>query len=131
MDDLSDRELIVRYVRDGDHDAFARLVHRYIRLVRSGALRQTRDPGLADDVTQAAMIVLARRACEMPRNVVLASWLFTVTRNLSQNARRSMSRRTRHEQAAATLRSELHTATEQSTMELDDVLDQAIARLPE
>src|SRR5215218_4572972 len=108
MNTFSDRELVARYVGRQDHEAFAQLVHRYIALVHSVALRQTREPGLADDVTQAAMIVLARRAREIPHNVVLASWLYTVTHHLSQNALKARARRTAHESIAATQRVASH-----------------------
>src|SRR5689334_6757087 len=108
MTTFSDRDLIIKYVRRQDHDAFAELVRRYIALVHSAALRQTRDPGLADDVTQAVMIVLARRAREISSEVVLASWLFTVTHHIAQNALKSRARRTAHEQTAAEQRSIFH-----------------------
>src|SRR5829696_2777599 len=101
MNTFSDRELVARYVGRQDHEAFAQLVHRYIALVHSVALRQTREPALADDVTQAAMIVLARRAREIPTNVVLASWLYTVTHHLASHALKSRARRTNHEYIAA------------------------------
>lgn len=127
MTTSSDRELIVRYVRQHDHEAFAELVRRYIALVHSAALRQIREPGLADDVTQAAMIVLARRAREISCDVVLASWLFTVTHHIAQNALKSQARRTAHEQIAATQRVD----SRKYDAELRDVLDAAIAKLPD
>ncbi|CAN5617623.1 hypothetical protein BH09PLA1_BH09PLA1_29290 [soil metagenome] len=131
MTQSSDRELIARYVRRRDHDAFAELVRRYISLVRSAALRQTREPGLADDVTQAAMIVLARRAREISPEVVLASWLFTVTHHLSQNAIKSRARRIAHEQNAAASSGSPTVSFDPASRELRDELDAAIDRLPD
>src|SRR5215217_4789673 len=122
MTTFSDRELILRYVRRQDHEAFAELVRRYIALVHSAALRQTREPGLADDVTQAVMIVLARRAREISSDVVLASWLFTVTHHIAQNALKSRARRTAHEQIAAEQRSTCE-STDPARSELRDILD--------
>lgn len=127
MRNRTDRDLIRLYVRHHDHEAFAQLVQRYIAMVRSAAMRMTREPGLADDVTQAAMIVLARRVGEIPPNVVLASWLYTVTHHLAQNALKARARRSARELTAASVRSSAH----RTDPELRDVLDRAIARLPD
>lgn len=127
----TDHELLARYVRRCDHEAFAQIVRRYIALVRSAAMRQTRDGAMADDITQAVMIVLARRARQIPRSVSLASWLYTVTHHISRNALRSRARRTVHEQAAASER-QLDRSAPLSQVEPDllDLLDEAITRLP-
>jgi RNA polymerase sigma factor (sigma-70 family) len=126
----TDQELLARYVRQRDHDAFAQIVQRYLALVRSAASRQTRDPALADDVTQAVMIVLARRGRQIPRGVSLASWLFTVTHHISRNALRGRARRAIHEQAAASQRLVDGSSPSQIEPDLRELLDEAIIRLP-
>src|SRR4051794_3028151 len=130
MNSFSDRELIARYAFRQDHEAFAELVHRYIAMIRSAALRQTRETALADDVAQATIIVLARRAREIPANVVLASWLYTVTHHLAQQALKSRARRVAHERVVAGQRT-LRQSVDPAQTELRDVLDAAIARLPD
>ena len=54
----TDHELLARYVRRCDHEAFAQIVRRYIALVRSAAMRQTRDGAMADDITQAVNVYI-------------------------------------------------------------------------
>ena len=133
----SDHDLLRRYARDDDHAAFAELVRRYIGLVYAAARRQTRgDSHLADDVTQAVMIVLARRADAIAPGSVLASWLLVVTRHCAQNALKIQSRQRLHERRAAVTRADERRA--HSDLEADDDLDDlhdalhgAIARLRE
>jgi RNA polymerase sigma factor (sigma-70 family) len=126
-----DWKLLSRYTRQADHRAFADLVRRYIALVYGAALRQTRDAQLADDVTQAVWIVLARKAHTIQRDAVLASWLFTVTRHAAQNAMKMQARQRYHERRAAAGKAEQFEPGEANQLELRCVLDEAIARLPE
>ncbi len=132
MSAQNDWNLLCQYCGSADHDAFAKLVRKYIGLVYGAALRQTRDAQLADDVTQAVLIVLARKAHTIGHGAVLASWLFTVTRHAAQNAMKMQARQRYHEHRAAAGRVEVVVdSTSSNTDELREVLDEAIARLPE
>ena len=131
-----DDDLLTRYARDDDHAAFAELVRRYIGLVYAAARRQTRgDAHLADDVTQAVMIVLARRAGSIAAGSVLASWLLVVTRHCARNALKIQSRQRMHEHRAAVLRAGEERARTgpipNDDDDLSDALHEAIARLRE
>ncbi len=69
---MNDRELLQRYAASRCEAAFTELVKRYVDLVYSAALRQVGgDARLAQDVTQAVFIDLARKAASMPGRLVL------------------------------------------------------------
>jgi RNA polymerase sigma factor (sigma-70 family) len=131
-----DAALIRRYVDDGSDAAFTQLVHRHVNLVYASALRQLRDPALAEDVTQAVFVVLARKAKSLRREVVLGGWLLNTVRFIAQDARRKQLRRTFHEQKAAEMRSLEQSASTAPTTpgdsdraELSAALDDALACL--
>lgn len=91
----------LRELLQGTSDAFGRLVRRHVNMVYAAARRQTGDPGLAEDVTQAVFLVLAKKAASLANYPTLAGWLVVTTRNIAKTALRSKLRRRKHEQAAA------------------------------
>jgi RNA polymerase sigma factor (sigma-70 family) len=126
----TDWDLLGRYTASTDADAFAELVRRHIGFVYALARRQTRgDVHLAEDITQAVMIVLARKAGTIQRGEVLTGWLFTVTRHAARNALKMRARQQYHERRAAAGRTEV-VAAASDAQELEEVLGEAIARLP-
>ncbi len=97
----SDADLLRRYAVDRSDEAFAELVRRYVDLVYATSLRRVGDPHLADDVTQAVYLVLARRAADLGPPTVLPGWLYRTARLVSNDAVKMQRRRQRHERAAA------------------------------
>jgi RNA polymerase sigma factor (sigma-70 family) len=110
----ADHELLRHFRATGDPVAFAGLVERHLDWVYRSARRQLRDATLADDVTQAVFILLARRPPDLREGVPLSPWLFKATRNIALTALRTESRRRRHEQRAASMVSEVSELTEPS-----------------
>jgi RNA polymerase sigma factor (sigma-70 family) len=98
---MSDLDLLVEYVDAGSEAAFEELVRRHSSLVYSSARRRA-GSALADDVTQAVFLILARKAptlCRRPLSS-LAGWLYRATRFAAAEARRTQARRLEREQLA-------------------------------
>ena len=96
-DDLT---LLREYARHNSEAAFAALVSRYANLVYSMALRQMRDPHVAEEITQAVFIILARKADSLGPKTILSGWLCRTARFASANALTIQRRRQRREQEA-------------------------------
>jgi RNA polymerase sigma factor (sigma-70 family) len=129
---MDDSQLLQEYVATRSQRAFALLVERYIQLVYAAARRQVRDAHLAEDVTQAVFIVLARRAKTIRSGAVLPAWLLSATRYTASNHLSGLNRRRHHESRAAQM---LHGRDEPAVAVSDDAesmagqLDEAMARL--
>ena len=100
-DDTDDLALLRRYAESGCEEAFAALVARHIHYVYSVARRECASAHQAEEVTQAAFIILARKAGRLPSNTILSGWLFRTVRYVASNARRAEQRRRIHEEEVA------------------------------
>jgi RNA polymerase sigma factor (sigma-70 family) len=95
-----DLNLLRDYARNNSEYAFAMLVARHVNLVYSVALRSVRDKHLAEEITQAVFIILARKADSLGDKTILSGWLCRTARYASANALKIQMRRQRREQEA-------------------------------
>jgi RNA polymerase sigma factor (sigma-70 family) len=95
-----DMVLLREYALSGSEEVFATLVSRHINLVHSVALRQIGDAHLAEEITQAVFIILARKAKSLGAKTILPGWLCRTARYASANALTIQRRRQRREQEA-------------------------------
>ena len=124
-----DMELLREYARHSSEEAFAVLVVRHIGLVYSSALRQVRDPLLAEELTQAVFIILARKAASIHEKTILPGWLYRTTRFTAANLLRTESNRQRREQEAQMQFTIDNDPAEAVWQELSPLLDEAMNRL--
>jgi RNA polymerase sigma factor (sigma-70 family) len=124
-----DMELLRQYAACNSDEAFAALVARHVNLVYSVALRQTGDTHLAQEITQAVFIILARKANLLGDKTILPGWLCRTARNVSANALTIQRRRQRREQEAY-MQSHLNeSAADETWAQIGPLLDAALGRL--
>lgn len=132
MHQLDDMVLLRRYADTGSHPAFEEIVSRHIDWVYAMALRQVRDRHLAEDVTQAVFIILARKAGSLNDETILRGWLFKTARFAASDAMKKRTRFRRHQERFAEMSQMRLTAEQEDAWEqLSPVLDDAIATLSE
>jgi RNA polymerase sigma factor (sigma-70 family) len=93
-----DMALVREYAQSNSEQAFATLVSQHLNLVYSVALRQVRDPNLAEEITQAVFIILAGKAKSLSQETILSGWLCRTARYVSDRALRAERRRQFREQ---------------------------------
>src|SRR5258708_6955002 len=126
IDVMSDAQSLTDFSRTRSSQSLGVLVQRYIDLVYATARRLVGDAHLAEDVTQAAFIVLVKKADRIdPRR--LPGWLVNTTRLVAQDALRSQRTRSRYETRAAKMRREMSDPRDEPTVnELLPLLDDAL-----
>jgi uncharacterized protein (TIGR03435 family) len=123
-----DMRLVREYASRQSESAFAALVSRHTNLVYSAALRQTRDPQLAEEVTQVVFIILARKAASLGAKTILTGWLYRTAGYVSGSALKRELRR-QHREQEAFMQSELDAQAGSTWKQLSPLLDEAMLRL--
>ena len=129
MTDQTDSLLLKAYVERRLEAAFDELVHRYVDLVYSAAIRMVRDPHLAEDVTQGAFIALASQASELVERATLAGWLHRTTQNIAAQTVRTIERRRAREQEAFAMSEQISTSPDVWRDQIEPHLDAALGEL--
>src|SRR3954454_4633519 len=89
MQEVDDSALLREYVERDSQEAFAALVTRHVNKVYSVALRHTRNPHQAEEITQAVFVILARKSRQLGRRVILFGWLCQTARPVAATFIRS------------------------------------------
>jgi RNA polymerase sigma factor (sigma-70 family) len=97
MQELDDIALLREYLEHASEEAFATLVTRHVNKVYSVALRHTRNPHQAEEITQAVFVLLAKKARHLGKGVVLSGWLYQTARLTAVTFIRSEIRRARRD----------------------------------
>src|SRR5262245_16636114 len=126
----ADAQLLERYVAGLDREAFAALVRRYGRLVRSVCRHVLRHEQDVDDAFQATFLVFASRAASIRKAGAVASWLYGVAYRTAMNAKRARARQ-RPEPKDPEGRAREQPVTEAALREVQAILDGEVNRLPE
>jgi RNA polymerase sigma factor (sigma-70 family) len=128
--DLSDRQLLERFLARGDGAAFAALVRRHGRTVLGVCQRVLNNVHDAEDAFQATFLVLVRRARCIAKREAVGSWLYGVASRVALKARAEAVRRRKHEGQAA--RTADHKAPPGGGWdEVRPIIDEEVNRLPE
>ena len=126
--ELTDGDLLDRFLAQRDEAAFAVLVQRHGPMVLGVCLRVLGDRQEAEDCFQAAFLVLVRRAASLRRREPLGNWLYAVARRIALRARgQAAARRVRERRFVEMPRAE--SLDELTWQQLRGVLDEAIGQL--
>jgi RNA polymerase sigma factor (sigma-70 family) len=125
---MTDEELLDLFVQNRSEDAFRTLLERHLALVYAAALRQVRDPGMAQDVAQAVFVILARKSAAVrKKGTPLPAWLLVVTRYASVNALQRLKVRVHHEREAVAMKTQSASTVDSEI--LSSIIDEALNRL--
>src|SRR5262245_1133585 len=129
--EISDRELLARYLAHHDEAAFVNLVRRYARSVWAVCRRVLRHDQDAEDAFQTVFFILARKAASIRKKEAVASWLYGVAYRTAMKARQRRSTRSVHEQKMNAIDREETPASEAEWRELQRQLDEELQGLAE
>lgn len=127
---IDDMDLVRQYARCRSEEAFSTLVTRHVNLVYSVALRQVRDPHLAEEITQTVFVILARKAASLGSKTVISGWLYRTTRYAAAKALTLRHRRQGREQEAY-MQSQSNGTEADTWKDIEPLLETAMGHLGE
>lgn len=129
MNQQTDAQLLRAYAEDRSEAAFSELARRHVDFTYSAAVRMVRDTHLAEDVTQGVFVALANNATQLLERPVLSGWLHRTAQNIAAQTVRTIERRRKREQEAATMNELLAPESEASWEGVSPHLDAALGEL--
>lgn len=131
--------LLMQQIADGDHEAFRHLIERHQNMVVGTVAKMLGNASEAEDIAQQVFLRIWKSAKRYKPTAKFTTYLFTITRNLVFNEIRRRKRRNEvssdereevaHYQIADS--SEYRPDQELARQELTEIVDKAIADLPE
>ncbi|MBI1917228.1 MAG: sigma-70 family RNA polymerase sigma factor [Planctomycetes bacterium] len=128
---LTDRELLDRFLRQQDKTAFAALVQRHGPMVLGLCRRILDHEQDAEDAFQATFLILVRRAGSIANPDLLGSWLYGVAYRTARKARTQAARRRKQERQVASVTAAEEPPVDHAWRELRSALDAELNRLPD
>lgn len=116
------------YATQRSQDAFSAVVNEYGPMVYQVARRQVKDAHLAEDITQAVFVLLARRADKIGSGR-MPGWLMKTAYFMSRDALKRNWTRQKHERQAAATAPDALPDPNPEVQEFQPALDGALARL--
>lgn len=126
-----DDELLQRFIVKKDEAAFCTLLERHGPMVMGVCRRVLHNEQDAEDALQATFLVFVRKASSIRRSTSVRSWLYGVAYRIARKAQLQFARQRACEQRAAVEQARPLSATEPTWKELQSVLDEELAALPE
>jgi RNA polymerase sigma factor (sigma-70 family) len=128
--DLTDGQLLERYVAQRDEAAFEALVRRHGPMVLGVCRRLLHSPQDVEDAFQATFLILVRKAAAVRPRHKVGSWLYGVAYHAAQKARAAAVRRGVRERQVRDM-PEPATVAAGLWHDLVPLLDQELSRLPD
>ncbi|HYG24929.1 MAG TPA: sigma-70 family RNA polymerase sigma factor [Verrucomicrobiae bacterium] len=142
-DELDPDAALMLRVKQGDRDAFTRLVEKYQQPITNLIYRILRDPTEAEDLAQNVFLQVYKSADRYRISAKFSTWIFTIARNLCLNEIRRRSRHPAESLDAPNPNLDdqpLHQVEDRKAFvppesllhgELEQKIDEALAELPE
>src|SRR5579871_3482789 len=129
--EISDKELLDRFLQKREEAAFTLLVQRHGPMVFGVCRRILGDVHAAEDALQATFLTLVRYAHSIRKQQSLASWLHSVAARLCYRMRMRTARRRQIERVVLPQQTLPDPCATLATQQLREALDNEINRLPD